>query len=501
MAQVFDDTGLLRSNASIPAITELRQVFYLFYKVELPFDKAQLSAAMLKFKEVDASIGTTVPFLKPKHFAALVYAEEFITQLFEGFDPKDIIPSHGPGVVASGERPHEKRVFSTKYKVIHDVYPYYGFFYINPHHLLCTVRHYRRRSVKEVGINKVLFVPKDSRGPRTIACEPLEYQWLQQGLRRSLYQWIENHPLSRGRINFTDQSVNQELARLASIDDHFATIDLSDASDRVSVWLVARLFAGQPYLLKHLLALRSPHSRLPDGELVHLNKYAAQGSALCFPIEAICFYALAVGCARAAAAVSQTYVYGDDIIIPKRYACDYISLLEELRLKVNREKSCISGPFKESCGTDYFRGVLVTPIKLRTVSASSPADIASLVSTSNQLFDKGFYKTSLRLESLLQRFDIPFGKPNSPYLAYWSTRWDPPISLNRSRINVGLQVYERRVPVLTGVSYSDPGLDTLQRYGEYLRKVTQGWSPEFVAGSYAKRHKTRIRHRYVEIHK
>lgn len=497
MTEVFDHSGARRSNASVPAIAELRQVCYLFYKVELDFGASQLSLAMQKFQKTDSDIGSDVPFLKPLHFAALVYAEELVTDLFRGFDPFDIVPSHGPGIVASGELPHEKRVFSTKYKDIHDVYPYYRWFYYGTDHLLRTVRHYWRRSSVEVGTNKVLFVPKDSRGPRTIACEPLEYQWLQQGLRKSLYSHVESHDITRGFVNFTDQSINQRLARSSSMDDFLATIDMSDASDRVSKWLVGRLFSGCPQLLRCLMALRTPYSRLPDGTVIALNKYAAMGSALCFPIEAIVFFALARGLARAARVVSPAYVYGDDILVTPSLAEELIPFYEALRLKVNVEKSCLRGPFKESCGHDYFSGHLVTPIKLRAVSRSSPDNVASLVSTANQLFDRGFYKASACIERFLQPFGIPFGQPDSPYLAFWSTRCKIPNG-KATRYNKALQRFERKVPVLTGVSYANPGYDTVQLLGEYMRKLTQGWSAEYVAGSYARR-RTQIQYRFVDI--
>jgi len=58
-------------------------------------------------------------------------------------------------------------------------------------------------------------------------------------------------------------------------------------------------------------------------------------------------------------------VYGDDIIIPTEYASDVVSALSYCGFKTNDSKSFVEGPFRESCGGDYFRGVDVRPYFLK----------------------------------------------------------------------------------------------------------------------------------------
>jgi hypothetical protein len=81
------------------------------------------------------------------------------------------------------------------------------------------------------------------------------------------------------------------MAKEGSVSGEIATIDLSDASDRVSLALVEELFGFNPGFLRFLKLSRSPFAQLPGGELVLLNKFASMGSALTFPVEAMVFTA------------------------------------------------------------------------------------------------------------------------------------------------------------------------------------------------------------------
>lgn len=505
LLRIFTFSGVLMEEPDLAAIAELRQLYYSFYKTETDFTKKQLSEAELKFKDTDADLlqeGFSADLTSEAH-AVMVLAREFLTSLFRGFDPYDINPCHGPGIVASGEKPHEKRIFGIHYKEIHEQYPYYRWFYINTYHLDHCVHEYRDRPRKEVGTNKVLFVPKDSRGPRTIACEPLEYMYLQQGLRKAIYQHVEASPLTRGRINFTDQSVNQKLAYKASLGQTTnVTVDLKDASDRVSNTLVQELFKNTP-LAKPLRALRTPFSKLPSGEVVALNKYAAMGSALCFPIEALVFYALLVGVNSLHDSVAHpVYVYGDDIICDVNIYDKLVSIFEEFKLRVNLKKCSTTGFFRESCGAEYYKGNDVTYLKVRTVKTSSPEHVVTLVNLSNSLFERGYYNTAEYVRSYVNKhvsYSIPDGQRNSPYLNYNTVRTSYPyLCYKGARYNAKLQRYEVKRPVLKGLDYQVSADSLYERYAEYSRKLTQGWSENFVSGCYAKRG-VKLLKKYVQL--
>jgi hypothetical protein len=88
-------------------------------------------------------------------------------------------------------------------------------------------------------------------------------------------------------------------------------------------------------------------------------------------------------------------VYGDDVIVPTAQAANAIEQLEAFGLKVNRAKSCTSGFFRESCGTDAYKGVNVTPVRLRTVWSSNrcPHVYSSWISYANSFYSKRYFNT------------------------------------------------------------------------------------------------------------
>ena len=52
-------------------------------------------------------------------------------------------------------------------------------------------------------------------------------------------------------------------------------------------------------------------------------------------------------------------VFGDDIIIDSGSAPLALKVLEWAGFRINEKKSFCEGPFRESCGGDYFEGVAV----------------------------------------------------------------------------------------------------------------------------------------------
>lgn len=63
---------------------------------------------------------------------------------------------------------------------------------------------------------------------------------------------------------------------------------------------------------------------------------------------------------------SNFSVYGDDIVAPSALYDPICSALRFLGFQPNLSKSFNSGPFRESCGGDYFRGEFVRPIFFRS---------------------------------------------------------------------------------------------------------------------------------------
>jgi hypothetical protein len=123
------------------------------------------------------------------------------------------------------------------------------------------------------------FVPKDPTKRRIICMEPKELQFGQQGAARVLTDVLKKSPFTRRAIRLNDQSRNFNLSR----DYNFSTIDLSDASDLVSIQLCRLLLPKEVF--SFLTRYRSSAIILPDGTLLTRYKaMATMGNALCFPI-------------------------------------------------------------------------------------------------------------------------------------------------------------------------------------------------------------------------
>jgi len=391
-------------------VSALRQFVYLFYKLELPFELVDEIKTILEFSAVDKDL----PEIDFRKDPVLKRARVFTTRYFANFNPREIIPAHGPGSVSTGESQAEKGEFKRIYRTLERYFPFTEYFMYSATHVVDCVDWIRSRETLEHGTAKVVLVPKDSRGPRLISAEPLELQWIQQGLARKLMSFMESRWQTAGFVNFTDQTPNQWLAQLSSKDGNYVTLDMKEASDRVSCSLVESIFSGTS-LFDALMACRSAATKLPDGTVMGLKKFAPMGSATCFPVEAYIFYTLALavlsahyGCSMEDS-VGRVYVYGDDIICKSE---DYALLLQyfpTVGLKFNSGKCCTRGFFRESCGVDAFMGVDVTPLKLRTLWSSSKTvkSLLSYVEYSNIFYKRGYYLTA---ELLRKRVLSKYGK-------------------------------------------------------------------------------------------
>lgn len=354
-----------------------------------------------------------------------VVAKGLLARLLSAFDPLDIVPRHGPGAVSTGEKSWEKWQFRQYYTDSCAVYPLDAYFYANLSHVCDEMRSLDQKVELLEGTAKVVLVPKDSRGPRLISAEPCEKQWLQQGLGRALTAHVERHPLTRGMVNFTNQFINRKLALKGSLDESVATLDLKEASDRVSLELVRELFPERLY--EALVATRSACTLLPDGEVIRLRKFAPMGSALCFPIMALTIWAVVTACLLRKDGYTgvrrnryPVFVYGDDVIVETRHASDAIKALEAVGLKVNTTKSFTTGSFRESCGLDAFRGEEVQPVRIKTVWTSSrdASTYASWIAYANSFWLRGYRRTAQHIAEELSKVYGPIPTVRGVYFGF-----------------------------------------------------------------------------------
>lgn len=328
--------------------------------------------------------------------------EEIMAEYTAGFSLEGFDPCFGPGAVA--ESTGRRNGSIVKFQLGH-VDPLLRYFRLHlpdgmiPHDIFPDVRFNPSDRT-----NVIVFVPKSVEKNRIISKEPAALGWYQHGVARALDKMIQECPILRRRVNLHDQAASRDAAWSGSLFGEYATLDLSNASDSVSLTLIKRIIRNTS-LRRALICTRSRYASLPNGKVLSLEKFAPMGSAVCFPIETLIF----AGCCelavrRESGRKSQDYdfvVYGDDIVIKSCYVTALLEILRDLRFEVNQDKSywqIHEMNFREACGEYFVNGQSVRPLRLsRGLALTAKPDKsrivgirASLVSLSNEAFRYGY---------------------------------------------------------------------------------------------------------------
>jgi len=331
---------------------------------------------------------------------------------------------HGPGAVAEGYTPNQKwsELSEAIMALDSSAYGFEGFAYFKADgemkDVLCPAEGIF--SAITSGVARLVSVPKNSTSRRTITVEPMLHQFEQQRLNRILRNSIARCGVLSRCLDLTDQVPNQKLAEIGSRTGEWSTIDLSSASDLLSLNLVKLVFASKKEFLYELLQWRTARADR-DGCPYRLRKFAGMGNATTFPVQSVVFAVLCIAAMatqdgqgspsyrRCCNYASQVRVFGDDIIVRSDYAQSVVTWLTSFGLKVNQKKSFLKGNFKESCGMDAFKGYDVTPVYLRRWPnvLVGPDDIASVVATANQLWLRCLYESA---NYLVQEVEAALGR-------------------------------------------------------------------------------------------
>lgn len=214
--------------------------------------------------------------------------------------------------------------------------------------------------------NRFTVVPKDLRKMRGICVEPSLNVFYQLGVGS-----VVRRRLAQVGIDLNDgQALHRELAARASILGDRATIDLSNASDTICVELVRLLIPEDWFQLFD--SLRSRWTQF-KGDWHFLEKFSSMGNGYTFELESLLFWALtssALEIFHEKESDKQVFVYGDDIIVPTYGFASCLATLNAVGLTVNSEKTFSDGPFRESCGGDFFWGADVRPFFLKSLPTS-----------------------------------------------------------------------------------------------------------------------------------
>lgn len=324
---------------------------------------------------------------------ALTYATQ---ALWSNFHAREIVLPLGE----SGYRSHDEQVFL---QLVHNK---------------CVI----------VDANKLGFVKKTVESDRTIAVEPLLNSFLQKGV-----DLVMRQRLKLFGIDLSDQSRNATLAKRGShgwqSQNPWVTIDLANASGSIAKELVKLLLPRRWW--EYLDSIRSYGYHHEGGEWTEYSSFCSMGNGFCFPLESLIFGAFCV-----AAGCDEFAIYGDDIIVRRGRALYLIELLRYFGFSTNVDKTFVTGPFRESCGSDYFAGEDVRPTVFDEKLNGLPAHFSVHNSTlrnpkTESLFEDFREKIrdkvphSLRYYGLSgQNPDSYFVVPQDLFMCSPHTKWD-----------------------------------------------------------------------------
>lgn len=229
--------------------------------------------------------------------------------------------------------------------------------------------------------NRFSTARKDATTDRAIGTEPsinVAYQLaygrvlrdrFKGGIRVPYDQGIIPRVVQKKRVGLDlnqGQLIHRHLACEASLTGRRATLDATNASDTVCRVLVE---LSTPEAWHEVLAmLRSPFTEV-DGNWVKLEKFSSMGNGYTFELESVIFAALCCVASRAAGYPGvigeDVFVYGDDMIVDVGAVETVTAVLAFCGITLNLKKSFKDGPFRESCGGDYYSGMPVRPFYIK----------------------------------------------------------------------------------------------------------------------------------------
>jgi hypothetical protein len=252
--------------------------------------------------------------------------------------------------------------------------------------------------------NRLSFVPKNQDTSRVICTEPSLNMFFQLGVGAL----IEKRLSQFFGIRLASQpDYNRYLARIGSIDQSFSTIDLSCASDSVSLSMLKAFLPEAFY--EQLLRFRSPNVTLPDGSVEELHMVSSMGNGFTFPLQTLLFSCVVSAVydllgismrrnrhpksvkskalkGRSLAGLSNFEidqgqpgnfgVFGDDIIVEAEAYNQTVRLLHLLGFRINAEKSFHEGWFRESCGGDYESGNPTRGVYIKSLETAANRYVA-----------------------------------------------------------------------------------------------------------------------------
>lgn len=282
----------------------------------------------------------------------------------------DIFPKGSEFTPTRGRNSIEARLAVSDWTVTHDCFPLFLKRVMVSHGLRIAVKQRFKRFVERKGFNlrevnnylwrkyrdpkKIMeskltcvcefvqgsrfsTVPKNNKTRRPINVEAFGNLIVQRHIGAQIREVIKR--------NFYDLDRLAEIHANRISNPNVATIDFSNASDSISLALVKFLVPKRFFQL--IEQARSFLILGPDDQYHPLNKVSSMGNGFTFELMSLILVVIARQFDPTAS------VFGDDVIINKQHADEFMSVCTSIGFNVNVEKSFTDGPFRESCGANY----------------------------------------------------------------------------------------------------------------------------------------------------
>jgi len=326
------------------------------------------------------------------------------------------------------------------------------------------------------GSARLCCVPKDMLKLRSITVEPADASFLQQYYRSRLIQAcamvLPTSSAIPAQLYGGGPEIQRGRALAGSASGALATIDLSDASDSISIYDVVDVFPAN--IVAALERARSPYVTV-GSTCYRCHMYAGMGNATTFIVESTYFWALFTAICRRLRVFTPVSVFGDDIVLSTRAAThplfsDYVA---SAHVTLNTVKSGVSaGPgFREACGLAAYQGVELPLLRIPGFRLSKPEEMVSFCSLlSDALEPNTRYAPFVRTLSIkvgrefCSRYAVPvlpqplveagvYVADPSETIGPWSyrARWNPELQHPQVKVRVltPLFVTERRYQHVT----------------------------------------------------
>jgi hypothetical protein len=201
-------------------------------------------------------------------------------------------------------------------------------------------------------------VPKTWKTYRLITPLTLLGLFFSYGIGRVVQSRLKDAGLDISRL----QEIHAAIIKAYSVTCSHVTADLSAASDSITSEMLNRILPRPWYVALKKTFVRQLNI---DGRMVSTASVLPMGNGATFPVETLVFYCIIKAIGELTETEGTYSVYGDDLIYPTPLHKYVVGIFPQLHLKLNSEKTFVDYQFRESCGSDYYRGQDVRPYFLK----------------------------------------------------------------------------------------------------------------------------------------